>query len=214
MKKLIALMLAAVFCLSIAFTASAAQEVTVTDKNFVIVEKDYGNYGYLYARIENTGDEPLYLENGKMTLTDVNGGIAATSDYVNAYPNYLEPGQVAYAYCYCSLDVSAADCADLMFSIKPTDKVYAPTRHFEADAAEVYYDPEETWYPYNAICELTNPTEDVIFDSGVVYAFYDENDNFLFTEVTWMYNVGRIPGSPLLYQVFPDDDIAGQFTAA
>ena len=96
MRKMILVttLIAAILLSTICF---AAGNVTVTDKTACIYAGD--DSGYFYAKVENDGDDPVGVDNGKLVLFSGNDDILVTSDYVNTYPSriILNPGEYTYS---------------------------------------------------------------------------------------------------------------------
>ncbi len=88
---LAALMILVLLCGS----ALAAGKLSVTQENFYAVE-GYSLYGYVFARIENTGDKPVEYSSGLLEVYDADGNTLCSDTYPSVYGRYLQPGEFAY----------------------------------------------------------------------------------------------------------------------
>ena len=97
MKKFFTFMLVAVLTFCVA-SALAEGKLTVTSKNVIIKIGD--DSGIFVAKVENTGDEPIYYDNGKLVIFSADDDILVSESYIYSSPSniFLKPGE--YTYCY------------------------------------------------------------------------------------------------------------------
>ena len=209
MRKILAM----IICLMIVMTvpAMAAGELTITHKNFMVVES-YSTYGYLFARVENTGDAPIAIGNGALAIFDTNDGIMETSDYVSAYPYnaILNPGESVYIRDWAVLDdgVTAADIGDWKFSIKPYDYEGSAITRIPCEVTASLNGSDS--YDNYIYVTFTAPEGDVIYDAGVVVALFDANGNIIFANNDTA-DCGVHGGSTVTVKVYVDTDIVEHF---
>jgi hypothetical protein len=205
MKRIVTLLLLFVFIFMISISALAEGEKSVTQKNFYAMDSSFSTYGYLFAKVENVGDEAIYLDSGKLVVFDSNDEIIETSDYVSAYPRYLEPGEYAYVRDWSILDVNADAVADYKFSIGTTN-VYNTTTRF---ACETGYDPGDTDYTYDdyMYATFTNTSDETVYGVYAVLALLDADGNILDVSYDVANSFGVHAGSTVTMRVSVDSDI-------
>ena len=117
MKKFFTFMLVAVLTFCVA-SALAEGKLTVTSKNVIIKIGD--DSGIFVAKVENTGDEPIYYDNGKLVIFSADDDILVSKSYIYSSPSniFLKPGE--YTYCYDFLwdsTLKNAKIGDIKFSV-------------------------------------------------------------------------------------------------
>ena len=202
MKKMVSLMLVLTLILcAAACPAMAAGKMTVQQENFHVVDS-YGVYGYGFARVENTGDKPVVFSAGLLEIYDANGDTLTSTDYISYYPDVLQPGDVGYIFSYDSVDdaESIDDVDDYMLTVtgKSTDNEvvrYPATGSFQENVQISEYSSA------NYIsAEITNDTDETVYDMDVVIALLDAEGNIMMVENNAFYNVGVTPGSTITYR--------------
>lgn len=200
MKKVIAILMAALILFAIpVHQASAAGKTTVTQENFYIVNS-WGIYGYVFAKVENTGNKPIAYNAGLLEVYDENGDAIGATTYLRCNGKYLQPGEYVYLSANASLDtiksVSEVDDYSLTVSGQSNNSMYV--KKFSCDAE---YKPNEKsgyWTYNNIYATFTNDTEDVVYGVTVVMALLDKDDNILDVETVNIYDsVGIWPGSKI-----------------
>ena len=204
MKKLVSLFLAIALCAA-CVSALAAGEVTVSQKQFYTVVTDYSQYGYLFAKIENTGDEPIMLDYGKVVTFDESDDIMDTSNYISAYPRYLQPGEYAYLYDISYGSLGDPIVADYKFSIGTTDQERTVLR-LDSESA---FDPGEADSKYDDLmfATFTNTTDGLLSNLYIVYALLDEEGNILYLNYDYLDDIALHPGSTITVARRVDSDI-------
>lgn len=211
MKKLLCSLLA-LLILTGSFTALAAGKIEVTQENLVVTDY-YGAYGYAFARVENTGNKPISVNAGVLELYNADGDSIASSDYLDAYCENLNPGEYTYAQinAYPS-DAEAADIDDYMLTITgKSDSYYTFVRYpvvaeFEKDVIDEYDNP--TSYMYATV---TNDTEEPVYDMQIVFALLDAEGNILYIASNSIYNTAITPGSSVTFRAEIPYDFADAF---
>jgi len=206
MKKVLALILA-LLVLLISVPAFAAGKLSVTQENFIVINS-YWMYGYAYARVDNIGDKPIKVNAGVLEIFDTNGDAITSSDYLDAYAEYLQPGEYTYAYIYDEIeDVEESDVDDYMLTITgKSDNDYTTLRlPVTTDYAE---DVEEGWSTYNYMyATVTNNTDEPLYDVEVVLVLLDADGNILYMSDADMYSDKAImPGSSIQIKEYVDSD--------
>ena len=196
MKKLVTLLLALAL-LACACGALAEGEVTVVQQNFHITGSST-LYGYLYLKLENTGDAPIRIENGEFHVFDKDGNELASSKSLWRYAEYLQPGEYTYAYFYATLnDVESADVVgDYTLAVNKRDN---PDKVSFRLPEETVYEPgvrDGSWVYDYITTTFTNDTAKTAFDATVVRVLLDAKGNILYMDSDNMYSYkGLLPGS-------------------
>ena len=200
MKKLMALILV----LSVLFFSVAAVaegELTVTSKNVII--KIGHDSGIFVARVENTGDKPIYYDNGKLVIFSDKDDILDTQNYVYSSPNsiLLKPGE--YTYCYeflWSSPLQNATIGDIKFSVTSDTRGY---KYEQLPATAVMETTGSGSYTYNYVnVTFTNTTDDILYGAYVVAAITDEEDNLIYVDRNSYDSLGIHPGSTVTLKMY------------
>jgi hypothetical protein len=119
-------------------------EVVVTDRVLLVpAASEAGLLGFqVVATIENTGDgwAKLFAVDSQWVALDSAGGVTATGQMSQAYPQYLEPGGTAYLATY---DVREGTKPEELASVEVDIEVLAvpePAVTFEFENTQVRYD--------------------------------------------------------------------------
>lgn len=205
MKKLVALLLAVVLCCS-CVSAMAAGKLTVAQENTHYITS-YSNYFYAYAKVENTGDKAIKVNAGVLEVYNADGDAITSSDYVNAYACYLQPGEYTYVSVY--EDVEEDQTPD-DYSLTLTGKADKDTvnQRFAAET-KLELNVDAGWTTRNYMyATVTNTTDDVLYDLEIVMALLDAEGNILYIDSDSLYNErGLTPGSSMVFR----KDISSSF---
>lgn len=206
-KSLVALLLALTLLLS-ATGALAAGKLNVTQENFHCLQRYGETYGYSFARVENIGNRPIKVNACILEIFDVNGDVLTSTDSFSSYARYLQPGEYTYVYASdeCEdVEVEAVD--DYMLTItgknenEYVSKRLAVTTNYEEDVKKGYYTYD---YMY---ADVTNDTDEVVYDVTVVMALLDAEDNILYISSTNMgSSEGIMPGSTVRIRLSVSDN--------
>ena len=204
MKKLITLImvLSAFLCPAVVM---AEGELTVTSKNAII--KIGEDSGIFVARVENTGDAPIYYDNGKMVIFSDKDDILASANYVYSSPSdiLLQPGE--YTYCYDFLwnsELKNAKLGDVKFSVSSDT---SGNSYNQLPATAELELPGTDFWSYNYVnVTFTNTTEEVLYGAYLVAAITDVEGNLIYVDRSDYDNIGIHPGSTVTIKMFIDSD--------
>lgn len=207
MKKLLLFGSAVLLCCTFA-TGQAQEEIKVTQKNYYTFS-EYSTYGYLFAKVENTGDVPVYLDSGKLVIFDENDDIVETAQFVQTYPDYLLPGEYGYAYDWALLD-DDVQVADYKFSVGSSE-YGTEVKRLECEA---FYDAgESSKYDDYMYITVTNTTDKPLYDLYVVASMLDKEGNILYTNYDVLNEAGVHSNSTVTFRLSVNDSFAEQFAA-
>ena len=193
MKKYLVALLMCVFC-CVAMTGMAAGKLSVTQENFHAIDM-YSAYGYLYAKVENVGDKPIKVNAGLLEIYDANGDPLTSTDYVNAYVEYLQPGEYTYVSAYEDVDAGVDAIDDYMFTVSGKSDNETQILTIPCEAKYEVDDSNKYWTNYYMYATYTNPTDKPLYNLEVVAALLDAEGNILYVEGNNMYNTALHPGS-------------------
>lgn len=211
MKKytLISLVFLLVFCIAVS-TCMAEGKLTVVSKNAIIY---YGkDSGVLVGKVENTGDEPIYYDNGKLVIFSEDDDILATENYVYSCPSdiLLQPGESAYFYEFLwSSPLKNATIGDVKFSVTSDTRGYT---YDQLPASAEIEMPGSDSYNYVNVT-FTNTTEEVLYGVYVVCAMTDADDNVIFVNRDSYSHLGVHPGSTVTLKMYIDSDLINYYEA-
>lgn len=198
MKKLAALILALVLCFSCA-SAMAAGKLNVAQENTHFITS-YSNYFYAYAKVENTGDKDIKVNAGVMEVYNADGDAITSSDWINAYARYLQPGEYTYVCVYEDIDDGLTPDDYSLTITGKADKDSANQR-FAAET-KLELDVDAGWTTRNYMyATVTNTTDDVLYDLEIVMALLDAEGNILYLDSDSLYSErGLTPGSSMVFR--------------
>lgn len=196
---------------SLMFSAGCFAEgsVNVADKTaYIFSGKDSG---YFYAKVENDGDTPAGVDNGKLVLFSGNDDILVTSDYVNAYPSrvVLNPGEYTYISEFLwDSNLKNQTIGDIKFSIDTTDQGTAVER-IPCEAA--YEINGSDSYDNYVHVTITNEADQARKGYYLVVALFDTAGNLVYVDTNQYENVSLHPGSTATFSLYIDSDNVNYF---
>lgn len=197
MKKLICLVMALLLCLGVT-SAFAAGKLNVVQENFHYVTS-YWNYGYAYAKVENSGDKPIKVNAGVLEMYDENGEVITSTDWVQSFATYLQPGEYTYVVMYEDLEEGAAVPADYMMTLTGKSDTSVTALRLPAEP-KLELGVVEGWWEYDYMyATVTNNTDVPLYSIEVVFALLDAEGNILNIESKELYDeVALMPGSSMI----------------
>lgn len=200
MKRRILMVLAALLLFATPALAEQGAELTLLEDRFLVLPSYNELFeGVLSAKIQNTGNVTLQVEEGLYELLDKDGVKLKDCTWVPLFPGTLEPGQVGYLYVSeCPDDVKTADgIASHTLDLKASTNVYQRYKRMEATARVA---PPRSSYSELPYLEATvvNATEAAVYDITVVFAVYDSEDKLLYVQENTAYNAGVPAGGTIL----------------
>lgn len=201
MKKFFSLFLVLLLLMTFVSPVFAAGKMTTGQENLHVVDL-FSIYGYVFAKVENTGDKPVEFSAGLLELYDTNGDALTSTDYIYCYPKYLQPGETGYVYAYDQIEDAESCSVVADYSLTVTGKNsassiirYPATGEFQPDVQISKY----LSYDY-ITAQVTNNTDSTVFNIKLVSALLDDNDNILYVAEHDFYDTGINPGSTVTYR--------------
>ena len=199
MKRFAALFIALALLLC-ALPAFAEGKIEVTQENFHVVGTS-SFYGYLFLKLENTGDAPAKLDGGEMELYNANGDVLGSTTTMWRYAEYLKPGE--YTYAYFTTRAEGVESADEVtkYSMTFNTKDSADKETFRLPVESMYEDDvtEGYWTHDYMTTTVTNDTDQTVYDVTIVRALLDADGNILNIDSDSMYSYkGIASGSAIV----------------
>lgn len=201
------LLFAFLFLLVVNCSVFGAGRLNVVKENFHIVSS-WGLYGYAYAKVENVGDKPIKVNAGVLEVFDEKGDIITSSDRMNAYVAYLNPGEYTYVRTYSELEDSTKSVGD--YSLTLTGKSVSSSSSIRLPCeTELKLNVGNGWLTYNYMYALvTNNTDGPLYGIEIAFALLDEEENILYIASDELYsNTALTPGSSMIFRM----DISSSF---
>ncbi len=182
MKKTLFVLVALSLVLAVT-TSLAAGRLMVTKEDFHVV-KEYRNYAYAYARVENVGDRPIAINAGLLEVYDVNGDAVTSTDRLYAYAKYLQPEEYTYVRMYAEVeeDTTPDQVDDHLLTVTAkSERSYTTLRlpcttDYKEDVGSGY---SKRNYMYAVV---TNDTDEPLSEISVVLVLLDGEDNILYMD--------------------------------
>ena len=138
---------------------SPAPELTIVEENFYVREGYGSQEGYYIAKVQNNTEEPAYLSQGTLTLTDAEGNEIGKAEYLSTSgSSYLEPGETTFVSLTADFP-EGAEVAGYTAELQPSAISYQkPDTAVEVSSAELRM--EEGYFTnYLAAATVTNTTD-------------------------------------------------------
>jgi len=193
MKKLLALCLALVLCMSVT-TSFAAGKLNIVQENFHTVE-NYTTYSYAYAKVENSGDKAIKVNAGVLEIYDEAGDVLTSVDYLQAYAEYLQPGEYTYVKMYDDIENGSNKPTDYMLTLTGKSDSSVMSKRLPC-VSEFKLDVDTGYWSTNYLyATITNDTTEPIYDVSVAIALLDAEGNILHIDDSTLYECAIMPGS-------------------
>lgn len=207
MKKALCILLVAVL-LSACIPALAAGKLAVETETFWVVD-NYSVYSYAYARVKNVGDKPIKVNAGVLEVYDGEGNPITSSDYLNAYANYLEAGEYTYCRIYSEVEKGKAALVD-DYALTITGKSDRSYKNIRLPVTCEYVPNVKNGYStYNYLyATVENNQTEPIYNIAVVAALLDADGKVLYIDDSSAYSMAIMPGSSVRFRM----DVPSSFT--
>ena len=199
MKRLTALLLALLLA-ACAASAGAEGALTVEQENLHIVGTN-SLYCYMYVKVKNTGDVPIFVNKGSLTVRDKEGNEIGSTTSLWRYAEYLQPGQSTYAYFNPRIEgiESRDQVGDYDMNIEFTENANKQTFFIPSESAFEDDVKEGSWTHDYITTTVTNELEKTVFDLAIARVLLDAKGNILYMDSDNMYSYkGLCPGSAIV----------------
>ena len=199
MKKCLALIMAMI--LALAASACAEGVLTVAKESFHVISSSSSFTGYLFVKVENTGDAPIKIDQASLEIYDAEGNSLASTTSLWRFAEYLQPGE--YTYGYFNPRIEGIETADEVasYAVNITGKELANRYTFRL--------PVETTLELGVVegsmnrdyitTTLTNDADQTVYDIVVMRVLLDDAGNILYLDSDNMYSYkGLTPGSSIV----------------
>lgn len=208
-KKIFALLLA--MLLLCAACASAEGKLVVDQKQLYLIEGT--EYGYFYAKVENTGDAAVGIDDGKFVGFSASDDIILSQSYLSTSPSsmILQPGEYAYvAQTFWEEALKDSPVTDFKFSISEGSYSIA----YEKVPCEATFDFKgvDTYENYLYVT-FTNTTEQPQYDFYITAALLDASGNILYVTTNSLSSIALHPGSAVTVKIYMDDTMLKYYQA-
>jgi hypothetical protein len=215
MRKSLAVFLSLLLILMVTTpVALAAGKLSVTQENFYVLQRYGSVYAYVFAKIENVGDKPVQYNAGLFEVYDANGDTLNSTDYINAYGVYLQPGE--YGFVSSSLEIEDAESVDVVddYLLTVTGKSNKEDTTLRLKTESEYKSNVKTsWSTYDyMIAKVTNDQEKDVEDVNMAFVLSDAKDNILYIASQGLgSNVALTSGSSMVVRQTLDSDFVDYY---
>ena len=127
-------------------TSEEKQAYTVTDTRFEYYLNTIGQVEYhALVEVENTGEDPLYLQGAVFDFEDMEGHLAWTEDFISSCPNVIGPGEKGWFYNSIGASGTGSIDASAEYRFIPNLTVV------KSNADPVFYETSDTSLSTNAL---------------------------------------------------------------
>ena len=199
MKRLTALLLALLLA-ACAASACAEGALTVEQENLHIVGSN-SLYCYMFVKVKNTGDVPIFVNKGSLTVRDKQGNEIGSTTSLWRYAEYLQPGQSTYAYFNPRIEgiESRDQVGDYDMNIEFTENANKQTYFIPSESTFENDVQEGSWTHDYITTTVTNELDQTVFDLAIFRVLLDAKGNILYMDSDNMYSYkGLCPGSSIV----------------
>lgn len=208
MKKIMCVLVVMALCLT-ACGALAQGDLVVKEQTYTPVELFTDSYyGYVFARLENTGTENAYFDRGTLSILDAAGQQQAEKTIFTCYPNVVAPGESAYLFAYESVDgvKSTQEIGAHRLEILDSEALEAPPTMLCVTEARYVQEEDLFGEPvYKIYVTVMNETDEALFTPSVVFGLYDQNDALMYVDAMTLFDMG-VPAGQSFIMTFSIDD--------
>lgn len=194
MRKVFAMIL----CFLMVFSSAAFADgiITISDHVLFAYEGYSSATGVFAAKIENTGDAPVAIGGGTLTVYDANEEIVHVKQYMASVPDdvIIQPGD----YFYISENIYFEDGTAVEDVVTYAVEVPASNRGYGYIKlpCEAVVDTEDvSMFGATVDVTFTNTQDYVIYDYGAAVALYDNNGNLLYVSRMYSFDIGLHPNA-------------------
>ncbi|MBR7188701.1 MAG: peptidoglycan-binding protein [Clostridia bacterium] len=201
MKKIIVLALALLLTFSLT-TALTEGVLTSVQENFYVVGSP-SLYGYLYAKVENTGDAMVRIDGGQMDILDADGEVLASSTFPNRAAEYLQPGEYTYVSFNQRIEgiENPDDVAGYTMTLKSQHDVKGMSFRLPVESVYEKDVPDGSWTRNYMTTTVTNDADQTVYGVSIGRALLDADGNIMYIDSDSMYSYkGITPGSSIVYR--------------
>lgn len=199
MKKLVVLLLTLALAIGAA-SACAEGALTVEQENLHIVGTS-SLYCYLYAKVKNTGDAPIWVQKGSLVVKDKEGNEIGSTTSLWRYAEYLQPGEATYVYFNPRIEgIETRDqVGDYEMNIEFQDYDRKQTFFLPSESAFEDDVTEGSWTHDYMTTTVTNDLDQTVFDLAIARVLLDAKGNILYMDSDNMYSYkGLTSGSSIV----------------
>lgn len=197
--------------LSIAGIVFCAGKLAVKQENFHAYSYYGTQYGYAYAKIENTGDKPIKVNAGVLEVYNENGDAITSTDWMYSFASNLRPGEYTYVRLAAQIKDETETVGDYSLTVTgKSDNTIMQRFPCTTDLALNFI--SGYWTHNYMYASVTNNTTETIFGIRVVFALLDADGNILDIDSDGS-DIGLAPGSTMVFRKEISSPAMDYFTA-
>lgn len=214
MKRLLTFFLALLMAV-LPLAALAAGKLSVAQETFTVLPYLDYHAGFIFAELQNTGDKPVAFNDALLELYDKEGNAIASNNYLNAYPEVLEPGETGYLFGYQTVtDAATPDFIDdHLLTVTGRGSIDQQKIALKTADARFETGDDPYWVEHLLLATVINETGETLYDVNVVFAVKDAEGKLMYAAAYLPYNVGLPAGSSLELRVGVDAEAVKDWEA-
>lgn len=171
-------------------------------RSAVYMRDEYETEAYVYAELRNTGDRVIRVSGAELTVLDAAGKQLSKREYASAKPDVIMPGESLFV---------AEWLYDFVGDLSRVHTICVTIERSEYGRKQIERMPQARAYVDNGyLCaELTNTTDEPVFEAGVTAVAVDTNGKILdiLREETYS-GLGIAPGSTIILRKYLEQHAA------
>lgn len=207
-KKIMCVLVALALCLT-ACGALAQDELIIREKTYTEVELfEDSFYGYVFAQLENTGDQDAYFEQGALKIMGKDGEVKAEKAVFTCYPNVVAPGEKAYLFAYQSVKDAQSVDEISQYALEIAGSESFEERPAVLRVTDAKYVQEEDLFGepvYRIYVTAKNETDEALFTPSVAFGLYDHSGKLIYVDAMTQFDMG-VPAGQSFIMTFSIDD--------
>jgi len=213
MRKLLAMLLAAMLVLACGAAAADEEAVIVRSSCSIMQSGDY-YLVYCFAQVHNNSDGVICLDKGTF---DLHSGdqLLSTSDVSQLWPYFLAPGEDGYLFDIVAFEPGengavVPNVTGIAYNIDYMTMEHNAGNIALASDARIETDPADG--SMAVICEVKNETQAEAFDPTVAFGLYTEGGDLLYADGRTLQGVGIPAGETMLVRFLVDNAFVNQWS--
>lgn len=186
-------------------------ELRVVTENLYV--PDGGDTGYFFAKVENTGSDPIGTDYGSLTILGDNDNVLFTREYISSTQGtiLLEPHEYAYVTEYLWDNALRENTvSSYTFSMGEQETAQKIVRV----PCEAAFDlPGAQSYENYVNVTFTNTSDEPRNDFNITAALLDENSNLLLVQNENPTSIAIHPGSTVTIRIYVNSDMMAFYEA-
>lgn len=194
--------------------AAGPGKLTVAQASFQVTPYSSYYQGTVYARLVNSGTTPVEFESGNLELLDASGNVIGSEEVYDCYPEVLEPGETGYLYKGISVEAASEPSYIAGYNLTVNGREEITKDVIRLPSSGKYEEiADDYWTSYYLSVAIENESDELLYDTSIVFMLKDAAGNLLYITQGSMYGVGIMPHASVSFRTSLYSDTLDYFKA-